>query len=357
MEGPSHRVTTTYSDAETPSTRAAFRIQYRQASSPRRLGDCSALSVSEICLVVIRGGFANRPDSAQLQSLSFSAILLGLNPESADLKTESKVASRDHSNRNGTSANMSTALPLGKPLTSVSIVLPVINETFSLSRTVDILETENGDVIKEYIIVVSPRKTIPASIEVCNELRERLPTKVIVLPQQRPFLGGACMDAFDAATGSHIIMMGSDLETDPHQVKQMIALARENPDCIVLNSRWIENGKFIGYDQTKLFMNYFFQKFFAVLFNFASTDFTYAFRIYPTALVQAIRWEELKHPFLLESLIKPLRLKVKTIEIPAVWRPRQEGESQNTLLGNFPYLAVGIRVRFMSRTSILKELG
>lgn len=250
---------------------------------------------------------------------------------------------------------MVTAHPWGKPLMSVSILLPVINETFSLFETVNILEAENADLITEYIIVVSPKKTIPASIEVCNELKERLPAKVIVLPQKRPFLGGACRDGFDVATGSHLIVMASDLETDPHQVKEMIALAGKNPDHIVLNSRWMNNGNFVGYDRKKLVLNYLFQRFFAVLFNFASTDFTYAFRIYPTALVKAIRWEEFKHPFLLESLLKPLRLKVPTIEIPAVWRPRKEGESQNTFLGNFPYFAVGVRIRFMSRASILKE--
>ena len=238
---------------------------------------------------------------------------------------------------------------------SVTIILPVINETFSLRQTIEILEAENGDVIKEYIIVVSPQKTIPASIAVCNCLLERMPDKVLVLRQQRPFLGGACMDAFDKATGSHLIMMASDLETDPRQVKHMIALARKYPDRIVLNSRWIREGRFIGYEKTKLVMNFFFQKFFAVLFNFACTDFTYAFRVCPTALMQAINWEELKHPFLLESLVKPLRLNVQTVEIPAVWRPPQEGESQNTFLGNFPYFAVGIRVRFMSRARILKE--
>jgi len=249
---------------------------------------------------------------------------------------------------------MST-FPQTRTFESVTIILPVINETFSLRQTIEILEAENGDVIKEYIIVVSPQKTIPASIEVCNCLLEGMPDKVVVLRQQRPFLGGACMDAFDKATGSHLIMMASDLETDPRQVKNMIALARKYPDRIVLNSRWIREGRFIGYNKAKLVMNFFFQTFFAILFNFACTDFTYAFRVCPTALMQAINWEELKHPFLLESLVKPLRLKVQTVEIPAVWRPRREGESQNTFLGNFPYLAVGIRVRFMFPARILKE--
>ena len=250
---------------------------------------------------------------------------------------------------------MVTGRPWGRPLTSVSILLPVINETFSLIETVNILEAENSDLIKEYVIIISPKKTIPASIEVCNQLKERWPARIIVLPQKRPFLGGAFRDAFDVAIGSHLIMMASDLETDPHQVKEMIRLARQNPDRIVINSRWINNGKFVGYDGKKLVLNYLFQKFFAVLFNFASTDFTYAFRVYPTPVVNAICWEEFKHPFLLESLLKPLRLKVPTIEIPAVWRPRKEGESQNTFLGNFSYLAVGVRIRLMSRASILKD--
>jgi GT2 family glycosyltransferase len=88
-----------------------------------------------------------------------------------------------------------------------------------------------------------------------------MPDKVVVLRQQRPFLGGACMDAVDKATGSHLILMASDLETDPYQVKTMIALARKYPDRIVLNSRWIRGGRFIGYEKTKLVMNFFFQKF------------------------------------------------------------------------------------------------
>ena len=49
------------------------------------------------------------------------------------------------------------------------------------------------------------------------------------------------------------------------------------------------------------------------------TDMTYAYRIMPTQLVQSIRWEELRHPFFFETMIKPLRLGVPVVEIPAVW--------------------------------------
>ena len=62
------------------------------------------------------------------------------------------------------------------------------------------------------------------------------------------------------------------------------------------------------------------------------TDMTYAYRIFPTKLLQAIKWTELRHPSLFETVIKPLRLGIKVIRIPGVRRARTEGESQNTSL-------------------------
>src|SRR5258708_31342774 len=80
---------------------------------------------------------------------------------------------------------------------------------------------------------------------------------------------------------------------------------------------------------------------------------SFAFRIVTRALVRAIRGEELRHPFLFETLIKPLRLGVPVTEIRSAWRARTEGESQNTFFRNFAYFQIGLRVRFASRDSIL----
>jgi hypothetical protein len=82
---------------------------------------------------------------------------------------------------------------------------------------------------------------------------------------------------------------------------------------------------------------------------------TYAYRIFPTKLLQAIRWEELRHPLLFETVVKPLRLGVKVIEIPGIWRARTEGESQNTFARNFEYFRIGLRVRFATAQHILRQ--
>ncbi len=80
---------------------------------------------------------------------------------------------------------------------------------------------------------------------------------------------------------------------------------------------------------------------------------TFGYRIFPTALVQSIRWEEVRHPFLLETVLKPLKLGVKVVEIPIKWEARLEGESQNPFFRNFVYFRIGFKVLFYSKKKIL----
>jgi glycosyltransferase involved in cell wall biosynthesis len=229
-----------------------------------------------------------------------------------------------------------------------------MNETVSLTQTVDIiLRSTPRESIREILIVVCD-KTIPQSMSVIAELQEQQGGLIVLLRQHRPFLGGAYQDAFDAARGSHVVMMASDLETDPREVPALIAQARKNPAGITTASRWRIAGQFHGYSKIKLVCNWLFQRFFSLLYATRLTDMTYAFRILPVPLARAIRWKELRHPINLETIVKPLRLGVVVTEIPAIWQARREGESQNSFFQNFAYFKTGIRTRFASRRSILK---
>jgi glycosyltransferase involved in cell wall biosynthesis len=240
-------------------------------------------------------------------------------------------------------------------LTSVSIILPVINETVSLRQTMEtILRDVPRQSIREILIVVC-KKTIPESMAVIAALQKQHGDLVVVLHQKLPFLGGALRDAFDIARGSHVIMMASDLETDPRYVAELFEAARKNPGGIVATSRWLVPGQFHGYSKIKLLCNWLFQRFFSILYATRLTDMTFGYRILPTKLVQAIRWEELRHPFNLETVVKPLRLGVPVTEISTTWHARIEGESQNPFFRNFEYFKTGLLTRFASRRSILNS--
>jgi len=236
---------------------------------------------------------------------------------------------------------------------SATIVLPVMDETTSLEETVKIVLRDVKDRTKEILIVVCDRTTAEAMTTV-DRLSQSLGGMVRVHSQRLPFLGGAMREAFDLARGSHVVMMASDLETDPNTLKALIATAETRPSAIVTATRWRAGGGFQGYSKVKLLCNWVFQRFFSALYGVRLSDMTFAYRILPTRLVQSIRWEELRHAFLFETLVKPLRLGVEVVEIPSGWKARTEGRSQNTFFLNFLYFRTGLKTRFASRRSLLK---
>jgi hypothetical protein len=234
-----------------------------------------------------------------------------------------------------------------------SIILPVVNETFSLVETVQVIMDTSKEDILEIIIVVADF-TSTDSFKTIQELQTLHGNLVQVHHQKMRFIGGAMREAFELAKGSHTIMMASDLETDPKLVPTLISQAKLFPKKIITVTRWARGGGFADYSNIKLVANWLFQKIFSLLYCTKLTDMTYAYRIFPTEILKSIEWQELRHPFLFETIIKPLRMGVEAIEIPGFWRARTEGESQNTFFRNFEYFKIGLKVRFMPKSKIIK---
>ena len=234
---------------------------------------------------------------------------------------------------------------------NASVILPVIDETESLRKTVEIVVAENQAHIAEILLVVC-KATTPAALAQCHALEAAWPGLVQVREQKRKFLGGAMQDAFEWAKGSHVLMMASDLETDPATVKDLIAGAQQGADIVTAN-RWLHGGSFDGYSPLKWALNWVFQRLMQALYLTPLSDLTYGFRIFKTNWVKNTAWEELRHPFLLETIIKPLRLGAVVTEVPTTWRSRTEGESHNTFWRNFEYFRIALRVRFTSRQKLL----
>jgi glycosyltransferase involved in cell wall biosynthesis len=237
-----------------------------------------------------------------------------------------------------------------KPI-AVSVVMPVMDETVSLRRTVQIVMDENPhEDIHEIICVVS-RFTAAKSLEICRELEAAYPGVVWMRQQNRPHLGGAVQDAFEWAAGTHILLMASDLETDPHAVKTLIATAREGWD-IVAATRWTKRGGFDGYNPVKLVANWAFQRTIGILYRTQLTDLTYAFRIWRAEVLRGHAWEELRHPFLLECLLRPLLMDATATEIPGRWVARTEGESRSPFWRTFLYFRIALKLWFRGRNKL-----
>jgi glycosyltransferase involved in cell wall biosynthesis len=238
--------------------------------------------------------------------------------------------------------------------TSASIILPAINETSSLRETVNIITTTcNPEDIRELFIVLCDKST-PDCIATAEAIRDTVKSiDVIIYYQQRPFVGPAIREAFERVRGSHLIVMSTDLETDPRLVSRFIDEEKNCPNGIVTASRWMNGGSFTGYNGIKYALNFIFQKLLSLLFLTRCSDLTFGYRIFPADLVRSVCWEETRHPFFLETALKPLRLGVRFTEIPAKWEARREGESQNTFFANFAYIRTAFRIRFMKKARII----
>jgi len=248
-------------------------------------------------------------------------------------------------------------LPITTAFRNVSIISAAINETVSLRKTLEIIyETCDLNDIAEIIVAASQKKTTQECLQICQELKREARVPFTVLFQTRGFAGGAYRDAFDIARGSHVIMMASDLETDPHSIVHLIAAAKERPNCIICASRWTKQAKFgKGYDPVKYVLNYIFQKLMRLAFWADLTDWTFGYRLFPLEVVKSINWVEQRHPFFLETILKPIRLGVPVCEISTTWSPRKEGESQNPLWRNFLYFKTVFDVLFSNSSTFLKQ--
>jgi len=146
--------------------------------------------------------------------------------------------------------------------------------------------------------------------------------------------------------------MAADLETDPELIPSFIEKMQEGRWDIVAGSRWLPGGGFEGYGMVRVLLNRIFQRMLALLYNTRLTDLTYAYRLYRRETLDEIRWDELGHPFLLECLLKPLRLGARVAEVPCRWRRRTEGASAGSWRQTLRYLPVALRVRLSPRGRI-----
>lgn len=241
---------------------------------------------------------------------------------------------------------------------NVSILLPTLNETFSFIQTIKIILDEcDAKDIGEFIAIVCERteKESLKAIQKAKKISEKKGIPLKILYQSLPFAGGAVRDGMMEAKSSHILMMAPDLETDPHSVKDFIEMGKNYPDDMITASRWLNKGSFDGYNKTKFVLNWMFQKLFSTFYRVRLTDITFGYRLAPAELFQSIAWEELKHPFFLETCLKPICLGVKIHEIPSRWAARQEGESQNSLVQTFKYLKIAFKVKFEKKEALLKH--
>jgi hypothetical protein len=234
-----------------------------------------------------------------------------------------------------------------------SIFLPVLNETVSLIKTIDILEKTCKNNIYQYLVVISKSRTILKSKITVLNIKKKYKNKIKIIYQKEAYFGGALKSAINKISTSHFVMMASDLETNPWHVQKLIKKSINNEKSIIVASRWKKNNSFKNYNIAKFACNKIFQVFFSILFKTQIKDLTFGFRVYPSKIIKKIELKEKRHPIILESLLVPLKLGIDILSVSSNWKKRTEGTSSNSFFENFNYFKTAFKILF--KKSFLKK--
>jgi glycosyltransferase involved in cell wall biosynthesis len=234
----------------------------------------------------------------------------------------------------------------------ISALVPVYSETDLLAETLSRLKASLGPLLHEFLIVASPKSSAEC-LDLCRELAETDPLVETYIQSDRPGIGWAYRELIPHMTGTHGLIISSDLETNPDDASRMAEAAAATGADMVCASRWLPGGGFEGYDPVKLVLNYGYNLIFRTLYGIRIHDITFGYRLIKAEVLSSVRWEYGRHEFCAELLLKPVRLGFTAVEVPTRWLKRPEGESKNAFARNFKFAAAAWKIRFADRKGFL----
>ena len=222
-------------------------------------------------------------------------------------------------------------------------MMPVFSETGTVCAIVDWLRANLGPRLFEIIIVISPRSS-PASKDVCHGLARSDSSIRVFEQQENPGVGRAFREGYARVRGNVVLSMDSDGEMELATIPRMVAEMVRGNVGLVVGSRWLPGGGFVGYSPTKRWLNWGFQQLFRVLFRTRLHDLTYGFKLMRAEVVRNIAWEATLHEIGCETTLKPIRLGLPVAEVPTTWSARVQGRSSNNFLRNFRYVGMALSI-------------
>ncbi len=148
---------------------------------------------------------------------------------------------------------------------------------------------------------------------------------------------------------SHVVIHDADLEYFPSDIVEMYEVSKNNPNCLILGTRFTgEKERKNVYFRTGL-ANRFMSLFFSVVNFNKITDVATCYKLMPTQFFQSISLNEQGFSVEIEILSKFLKTNNKIMEIPIKYEGRSysDGKKIKTLDG-FMYLLNTLKYRFFN---------
>jgi dolichol-phosphate mannosyltransferase len=201
----------------------------------------------------------------------------------------------------------------------LSVILPVYNEAKTIRQ---ILERINSVNIDKEVIVVDDGSS-DGTDRILNEIKfDNL--KIIHHTSNRG-KGAAFLTGISHATGEYVIIQDADLEYNPADYLKLIAAIKDGSTDIVFGARFTKgyHGLLIprlGNRLLTILMN--------ALFHSRLNDCLTCYKLTRREVFNAMRLKSLKFDMDVEVAAKALKNKLKIMEVPVSYQPRNYSEGK-----------------------------
>ena len=209
---------------------------------------------------------------------------------------------------------------------TLSIIIPVYNESKNVEKTVNNLKKIKKD-IKKFNLIFIDDFSDDNTFDILNKLSKKY-SFVKIFKNKKKGLGSAIEEGIKKSNFDYIaIFMADSSDSIADLIKYYKIMSSKKFDA-VLGSRFIKESKIKDYPFLKYFLNRIFNNFVKLIFLSNYNDFTNAFKIYKKSVLRNLL------PIVSENFNVFLEIPLKIISrgysykiIPISWRNRKIGKS------------------------------
>ncbi len=209
---------------------------------------------------------------------------------------------------------------------TLSIIIPVYNESKNVEKTVNNLKKIKKD-IKKFNLIFIDDFSDDNTFDILNKLSKKY-SFVKILKNKKKGLGSAIEEGIKKSNFDYIaIFMADSSDSIADLIKYYKIMSSKKFDA-VLGSRFIKESKIKDYPFLKYFLNRIFNNFVKLIFLSNYNDFTNAFKIYKKSVLRNLL------PIVSENFNVFLEIPLKIISrgysykiIPISWQNRKIGKS------------------------------
>jgi dolichol-phosphate mannosyltransferase len=208
------------------------------------------------------------------------------------------------------------------------VLMPTYNEAENIKRILNQLQ----DIESLNILVIDDN----SPDETANIVKSLHSNKVeILLRMRKDGLGNAykagIRNILENKDYTHLISMDADGSHRSEDLKMMLAIANQNPNAIILGSRWIPGGEILNWPNHRKWLSKAGTTYAKWALKLNINDLTGGFRIYPRSALEKLDFNKITsngYCFQIEMAHAITQLKVPIIEVPIIFVERAMGESK-----------------------------